>query len=83
MGLGRAESLRGREAAGDNDQPMGGLTMQGHFKSAQISRGCIAGLLSSELSRRMSTIGHLLTLTNDCFEADSSPKTLSRQLKSV
>ncbi len=83
MGLGRADSLRGREAVGDNAQPMGGWAKRGDFKSAQISRGCFAGLLSSELSRRMSTIGHLLTLTNDCFEADSSPKTLSRQLKSV
>ena len=42
MGLGRADSLRGREAVEDNAQPMGGLAMRGHFKSAQISRGCIA-----------------------------------------
>lgn len=42
MGLGRADSLRGREAVGDNAQPMGGWAMRGHFKSAQISRGCFA-----------------------------------------
>lgn len=43
-GLGRADSLRGREVVGDNAQPMGGLAIQGHFKSAQISRGCIAAV---------------------------------------
>lgn len=36
MGLGRADSLRGREAVEDNAQPMGGLAKQGHFKSAQL-----------------------------------------------
>ena len=47
MGLGRADSLRGREAVGDNAQPMGGLAKQGHFKSAQISRGCIAAIAAA------------------------------------
>ena len=42
MGLGRADSLRGREAIGDNAQPMGGWAMRGHFKCAQISKGCYA-----------------------------------------
>lgn len=44
MGLGRADSLRGREAVGDNAQPLGGWAMRGHFKSTQISRGCIAAI---------------------------------------
>jgi hypothetical protein len=44
MGLGRADSLRGEDVAGDDAQPMGGWAMRGHFKSAQISRGCFAAL---------------------------------------
>ena len=44
MGLGRADSLRGREAVGDNAQLMGGWAKRGHFKSAQLSRGCFAAI---------------------------------------
>ena len=47
MGLGRADSLRGREAVGDNAQPMGGWAKRGHFKSAQINRGCFAALCTA------------------------------------
>ena len=53
-GLDRADSLRGGEAVGDNTQPMGGLAMQGHFKSAQICRGCIAAVAVDHLKMQMS-----------------------------
>ncbi len=45
MGLGRADSLRGREAVGDNAQPMGGWAKRGHFRSDH------QGLLCSRCGR--------------------------------
>jgi len=59
MGLGRADSLRGREAVGDNAQPLGGWAMRRHFKSAQIIRGD----LKSALQR-------LLTFARVCGHTD-------------
>jgi len=60
MGLGRADSLRGREAVGDNAQPMGGWAKRGHFKSAQISRGCFATIADDREGR-----------TNASYRSDS------------
>ena len=52
MGLGRADSLRGREAIGDNAQPMGGWAMRGHFQTSSDQQG----LLCSRCRRLWSSL---------------------------
>jgi len=56
MGLGRADSLHGREAVGDNAQPMGGWAKRGHFKSAQINRGCFAALCTARSYEQLASL---------------------------
>lgn len=49
MGLGRADSLRGKEVAGGNAQPMSGRGMRGHFRSVHICKGYLARSSSNEV----------------------------------
>jgi len=49
MGLGRTDSLRGKEVAGGNAQPMSGRGMRGHFRSVHICKGYLARSSSNEV----------------------------------
>ena len=49
MGLGRADSLRGKEVAGGNAQPMSGRGMRGHFRSVHLCKSYLARSSSNEV----------------------------------
>ena len=74
MGLGRADSLRGREAVEDNAQPMGGLAMRGHFKSARIRS---AGAACSASGSSLPTVGWRFTSTLPTFASTPAVLTMT------